>query len=89
MTGPGKAGPSAFDLIWAPQERGSSRHQGHGGDSSDLAPVHHQLPEFTQTHVHRVGDAIRPSHPLLSPSPPAPNPSHGLFLWLWRAGATL
>ena len=38
-------------------------------------PVHHQLPEFTQTHVHRVSDAIRPSHPLLSPSPPAPNPS--------------
>ena len=37
--------------------------------------VHHQLPEFTQTHVHRVGDAIRPSHPLSSPSPPAPNPS--------------
>ena len=44
-------------------------------------PVHHQLPEFTQTHVHRVGDAIQPSHPLLSPSPPAPNPSqhHSLF----------
>ena len=38
-------------------------------------PVHHQLPEFTQTHVHRVGDAIQSSHPLSSPSPPAPNPS--------------
>ena len=38
-------------------------------------PVHHQLPEFTQSHVHWVGDAIQPSHPLLSPSPPAPNPS--------------
>ena len=37
--------------------------------------VHHQLPEFTQTHVHGVGDAIQPPHPLLSPSPPAPNPS--------------
>ena len=37
--------------------------------------VHRQLPEFTQTHVHRVGDAIQPSHPLSSPSPPAPNPS--------------
>ena len=37
--------------------------------------VHHQLPEFTQTHVHRVGDAIQPSYPLSSPSPPAPNPS--------------
>ena len=40
--------------------------------------VHHQLLEFTQTHVHRVGDAIQPSHPLSSPSPPAPNPSKGL-----------
>ena len=38
-------------------------------------PVHHQLPEFTQTHVQRVSDAIQPSHPLSSPSPPAPNPS--------------
>ena len=38
-------------------------------------PVHHQLPEFTQTHVHQVGDAIQPSHPLSSPSPPASNPS--------------
>ena len=38
-------------------------------------PVHHQLPELTQTHVHWVGDAIQPSHPLSSPSPPAPNPS--------------
>ena len=40
-----------------------------------------QLPEFIQTHVHRVGDAIQPSYPLLSPSPPAPNPSQhqGLF----------
>ena len=38
-------------------------------------PVHHQPLEFTQTHVHRVSDAIQPSHPLSSPSPPAPNPS--------------
>ena len=38
-------------------------------------PVHHQLPEFTQTHVHRVSDAVQPSHPLASPSPPAPTPS--------------
>ena len=36
-------------------------------------PVHHQLPELTQTHVYRVSDAIQPSHPLLSPSPPALN----------------
>ena len=44
-------------------------------------PVHHQLPESTQTHAHRVGDAIQPSHPLLVPSPPAFNlPQHqGLF----------
>ena len=44
-------------------------------------PVHHHLPEVTQTHAHRVGDAIQPSHPLSSPSPPAPNPSQhqGLF----------
>ena len=38
-------------------------------------PVHHQLPEFTHTQVPRVGDALQSSHPLLSPSPPAPNPS--------------
>ena len=38
-------------------------------------PVHHQLPEFTQTRIHQVGDAIQPSHPLSSPSPFAPNPS--------------
>ena len=43
-------------------------------------PVHHHLPEFTQTHVHRVSDAIQPSHPRSSPSPPAPNPSqHRVF----------
>ena len=44
-------------------------------------PVHHQLPGSIQTHVHRVGDDIQPSHPLLSPSPSAPNPSQhqGLF----------
>ena len=44
-------------------------------------PVHHHLPEFTQTHVHRVRDAIQPSHPRSSPSPPTPNPSqhHSLF----------
>ena len=46
-------------------------------------PVHHQLLEFTQTHVHWVGDAIQPSHPLSSPSP-APNPSQhqGFFQWV-------
>ena len=47
-------------------------------------PVHHELPEFTQTHVHRVRDAIQPSHPLSSPFPPAPNSSkhQGLFQWV-------
>ena len=46
--------------------------------------LQHQLLEFTQTHVHRVSDAIQTSHPLLSPSPPAPNPSQhqGLFQWV-------
>ena len=46
-------------------------------------PVHHQLPEFTQSHVHLVGDAIQPSHPLSSPSPPAPNPSQHQALFQW------
>ena len=48
-------------------------------------PVHHQLPEFTETHVHQVSDAIQPSHPLSSPSLPAPNPSikhQSLFQWV-------
>ena len=46
-------------------------------------PVHHHLPEFTQTHVHRVSDAIQPSHHLSSPSPPAPNPSQHQSLFQW------
>ena len=52
-------------------------------NSTPGLPVHHQLPEFTQTHVHRVSDAIQPSHPLSSPSP-SPNPSQhqGLFQWV-------
>ena len=52
--------------------------------STSGLPVHHQLPEFTQTHVHWVGNAIQPSHPLSSPSPPSPNPSQhqGLFQWV-------
>ena len=49
-------------------------------------PVHQKLSEFTQTHVHRVGDIIQPSHPLSSPSPPAPNPSqHQSCLGWWYA----
>ena len=46
-------------------------------------PVHHQLPECTETHVHWVSDAIQPSHPLSSPSPPAPNPSQHQDLFQW------
>ena len=47
-------------------------------------PVHHRFPEFTQTHAHQVSDAIQPSHPLSSPSLPAPNPSQhqGLYQWV-------
>ena len=57
-------------------------------------PVHYQLPEFTQTHVYQVSDAIQPSHPLSSPSPPAPNPSQHQSLFLmsqlfaWRGQST-
>ena len=46
-------------------------------------PVHHQLPEFTQIHIHWVSDAIQPSHPLSSPFPPAPNPSQHQSLFQW------
>ena len=46
-------------------------------------PVHHQLPEFTQTHVHRLSDAIQPSHPLSSPFPLAPSPSQHQSLFQW------
>ena len=46
-------------------------------------PVHHQLQEFTQTHVHWVSDAFQPSHPLSFPSPPAPNPSQHQSLFQW------
>ena len=51
--------------------------------STPCLPVHHQLPEFTQTHIHRVGDAIQPAHPLSSPSFPAPNPSQHQSLFQW------
>ena len=52
-------------------------------------PVHHQLPESTQTHVHRVSDAIQPSHPLSSPSPPAPSPSQHQSLRVFSKESTL
>jgi len=51
--------------------------------STPCLPVHHQLPEFTQTQVHRVSDAIQPSHPLSSPSPPTPNPSQHQSFFQW------
>ena len=51
--------------------------------STQGLPVHHQLPQSTQTHVHQVGDAIQPSHPLSSPSPLAPNPSQHQDLFQW------
>ena len=51
--------------------------------STTRLPVHHQLPEFTQTGVHRVRDAIQPSHPRSSPSPPAHNPSQHQSLFQW------
>ena len=51
--------------------------------STPRLPVHHRLPEFTQTRVHWVSDAIQPSHPLPSPSPPAPNPSQHQSLFQW------
>ena len=59
--------------LWDPMNR-----------STPGLPVHHQFPESIQTHVHRVGDAIQPSHPLSSTSPPSPNPSQhqGLFQWV-------
>ena len=50
----------------------------HMNRSTPGLPVRHQLPEFTQTHIHRVRDAFQPSHPRSSPSPPAPNPSQHL-----------
>ena len=58
--------------LWDPMNR-----------STPGLPVHHQLLEFTQTHIHRVGDAIQPSYPLSSPSPPAPNPSQHQSLFQW------
>ena len=80
-------------LSWSPSTSISSVQFSHSVVSDSLRPmdcsmpglpVHHQLPEFTQTHVHWVRDAIQPSHPLLSPSP-APNPSHHQSLFQWAS----
>ena len=68
-----------YDLLWSHQFSSVAQSCPTLCDpmnqSTPGLPVHHHLPEFTQTHVHRVHDAIQPSHPLSSPSPPAPNPS--------------
>jgi len=77
---------------WAPKHQFSSVQFSHSVVSDSLRPtnrstpglpVHHQLPEFTQTHVCRVNDAIQPSHPLSSPCPPVPNPSQHQSLFQW------
>ena len=60
---------------WGQEEKGTIE--------DEMTGWHHQLPEFTETHVHRVSDAIQPSHPLSSPSPPAPNPSQHQRLFQW------
>ena len=66
----------SFDKVqFSPVAQSCLTHYDPMNRSTRGLPVHHQLPEFTQTHVHRVSDAIQPSHPLSSPSPPAPNPS--------------
>ena len=81
----------AWEIPWT--ESFSSVQFSHSVVSNSLWPhelqhtrplVHHQLPESTQIHIHWVGDAIQPFHPLLSPSPPARNLSHhqGLFKWV-------
>ena len=75
----GKSGSCQFNSVAVVSN--SLRPHNH---STPGLPIHHELPEFTQTHVHRVGDAIQPSHPLSSPSSPAPSPSQhqSLFQWL-------
>ena len=60
---------------WGQEEKGMTE--------DEMAGWHHQLLEFTQTHVHRLGDDIQLSHPLLSPSPPAQNPSQNQSLFQW------
>ena len=74
---------SAFSSVQFSRSVVSNSLQPHESQHARPPPVHHQLPEFTQTHVHRVSDAIQPSHPLLSPSPPAPNPSQHQSLLQW------
>ena len=61
----------------------SNSLRSHGPGSMPGFPIHYQLPELTQTHVHQVGDTIQPSHPLLSPSPPTFNLSQHQALFKW------
>ena len=87
--------PSLSTHVLAPPHSGTSIHQIRSvaqscptlcdpmNRSTPGLPIHHQLPEFTQTHVHWFSDAIQPSHPLSSPSPPAPNPSQRQSLFQW------
>ena len=72
-----------FDFTAQPSRQSCPTLRGPMNRSTPGLPVHHHLPEFTQAHVHRVSDAIQPSHPLSAPSP-APNPSQhqGLFQWV-------
>ena len=75
---------SSFTFINSVQSLSHVRLCDPMGHSMPGLPVHHELPEFTQTHVHWVSDAIQPSHPLSSPSPPSFNLSQhqGLFQWV-------
>ena len=86
---PDEAGSLYFKKVTEPSVQFSSVAQScptlcdPANRSTPGLPAHHQLPEFTQIHVHRVSDAIQPSHPLLSPSPPTPNPSQHQSLFQW------
>ena len=80
-------------ILWPPDTKnlhigkvpdaGKDWRQEKGTTEDEMVGWHHQLPEFTQTHVHWVGDVIQSSHPLSSPSPPAPNPSQHQSLFQW------
>ena len=84
---------SKRDMFWSPFPFSSVQFSSVGQSCPTLCdpmncstsglPFHYQLLEFTQTHVHWVSDAIQPSHPLSSPSPPAPNPSQQQSLFQW------
>ena len=90
--GEGNGNPLQYSCLENPMDRGASVQFSSFTQSCPTLcdpmnhstpglPVHHHLPEFIQTHIHRVGDAIQPSHSLSSPSPPAPNPSQNQSLF--------